>query len=421
MAESILVTKAQARRFMLAHHYLLPPRKLKGKAGILEYLDRVGSIQFDSINVVGGNPDLVMQSRFAHYQPKWLQELLYQERHLIDGWDKQASIFQTKEWPYFSRRRQAMREYYGADLKPSGKLAVSKKIRSAIEDRGPLSSIDIKDDERIDWHWGIPASTTRAAMEALYAVGQLGIHHRVHTRRHFDLIENLLSGTLLRAKDPNPKEDEYLDWHLTRRIGSMGLAHPKAGESWSGLRGSYGGISAVERKAAMQRLIDQGRILQVAIKEVPKQIFYLRAVDLPALQVATRASRAKRRAAFIAPLDNLMWQRHVIAMLFDFEYTWEVYVPALKRKYGYYVLPVLYGDQLIARMDPKFHRDSQILKIKGWWWQSNTEIQDTSMHAAIAQALKAFLVYLGANNIELSGTAKQDAVIRQAAKLALNS
>jgi uncharacterized protein YcaQ len=93
----------------------LPPRQLQGKQGVLDYIRHVGCIQFDTVNVVGANAELVLQSRVAGYTPALLKELLYQDRSLVDGWDKQASIHRTSEWPYFSHRREAMRDHYRKD------------------------------------------------------------------------------------------------------------------------------------------------------------------------------------------------------------------------------------------------------------------------------------------------------------------
>jgi hypothetical protein len=110
---TIMVSKTHARRFLLAHQRLWPPRKLRGKVGILEFIRHVGCIQFDPINVVGRNPDLVLQSRIDKYRSAMLEELLYSDRQLLDGWDKVSSIVLAEDWPYFSRHRQLMRERHG--------------------------------------------------------------------------------------------------------------------------------------------------------------------------------------------------------------------------------------------------------------------------------------------------------------------
>ena len=361
----------------------------------------VGCIQFDTINVVGANADLVLQSRVEGYSPGMLEELLYTDRALIDGWDKQASLHQASDWPYFSRRRQSMLEHYGDDLQADGKLSVGTMVKEAIRTRGPLSSIDIQHDDRLDWHWGNSVRSVRASMEAMFAIGELGIHHRVHTRRVFDLIENLLPPELLHADDPNASDAAYLDWHMMRRIGSMGLANPKSGEQWYGLRGTYGGLKSKERRESLASLTARGEIVQVEVEGLPKQEFYIRRDDLPTLEAAAQELDGRRGAALLAPLDNVLWQRAVIEMIFDFTYRWEVYVPADKRQYGYYVLPILYGDRLVARLDPKFDKGSKVFTIKGWWWEDGVDKNDGAMLSALRECLAAFGGYLDASAIRL--------------------
>lgn len=102
----LTVTPQQARRFLLAHHRLLPPRALRGTRGVLEYVRHVNCIQHDPINVVGQNPHLVLQSRVRGYEPAVLDALLYRERRLLDGFDKQMSIYPVEDWPDFAYRRR---------------------------------------------------------------------------------------------------------------------------------------------------------------------------------------------------------------------------------------------------------------------------------------------------------------------------
>lgn len=149
---TITLSKVHARRFLLAHQRLWPPRRLKGKDGIMEYVRHVGCIQFDPINVVGRNPDLVLQSRVAKYRPPVLEELLYTDRQLLDGWDKVSSIHQAADWPYFNRHRAYMRERHG-DLS-NLPMKIAPTILDAIRQRGPLSSIDLKHGDKVDWSWG---------------------------------------------------------------------------------------------------------------------------------------------------------------------------------------------------------------------------------------------------------------------------
>lgn len=108
MSERIVVDKAQARRFLLGHQHLLPPRKLSGKQGVLDFIRKLNCIQYDPINVVGQNPHLVLQSRVRSYKPAMLNALLYADRALVDGFDKQMAIYPAEDWPDFAYHRSHM-------------------------------------------------------------------------------------------------------------------------------------------------------------------------------------------------------------------------------------------------------------------------------------------------------------------------
>ncbi len=390
-APSLRLSKGEARRFLLAHQRLWPPRRLQGKDGILEYVRQVGSIQFDPINVVGRNPDLVLQSRTRRYQPGLLEELLYGERRLVEVWDKAASIILTSDWPRFARHRERMRREHGSPSNPQMKAA--PQVIEAIRDRGPLSSIDFKHQDRIRSDWGIPTTLARAALEILHAMGELVVDHRVGTRRAFDLTERLLPADLVSAPDPIDDSD-YRAWQVLRRIGGLGLASPTASEYWL----TSDQMKSRERQAILNRLVEAGELVAVAVEGLPDQRFFLRQADLPTLEAVRSKRPSQPKASFIAPLDNLMWQRDLLRLIFDFDYIWEVYKPAAQRKYGYYVLPVLYGDRFVARFDPKFDRTSGELTIANWWWEDGVRVDDR-MSAALIVCVREFMRYLGAVHI----------------------
>lgn len=385
----IQLTLPQARRFLLAQQFLSPPRSLQGKEGILSLFDRLGCIQYDPVNIVGHNPELVLQARVAAYTPDLLDELLYSERRLWDGFDKMMSIFPAADWPYFTRRRERMRAYYTADEREAMQLA--GMVRTALREKGPHSSLDFEHDGRTDWHWG-GTRLVRATLESLYFSGEIGIHHRTGTRRYFDLVERLLPAGLVDAPDPNPNLQDYQDWHVLRRVGSLGLANPGAGEHWLGIVEA----DARQRQASLQRLIARGDVEEVRVVELPRLVFYLRAADRPLLEVVDQPIQP--RAVFLAPLDNLLWHRARLKWLFNFDYIWEVYKPAAQRKYGHYTLPVLYGERFIARFDPVYNRKTHCLTIQNWWWEPDVQ-PDDEMRAALRQALDAFAQYLGASDI----------------------
>lgn len=408
--DPILISNQTARRFLLNHHFLLPPRQLEPEEIVPVIFHRLGSIQFDTINVVGRNADLVLQSRVKGYSQAILEKLLYQDRALIDGWDKMASIYATTDWPYFNRHREAMR----AQTKNRSEEATqaAPEILEAIREKGPLSSIDFKDNRKTDWWWA-PTSVSRAALESLFASGELGIDHRVNTRRVFDLIERLVPEKILNAPDPHRSDQDYLAWHYYRRLGSMGIGTMRAGEYWYGIRG---GNKSTERRNGLESLIREGQVSPIKIKGIPKQGFSLRTEDLQSMAEIADKKLIHAQAAFIAPLDNLIWNRQLINDLFGFSYTWEVYKPQKSRQYGYYILPVLFQDRFIARVDMKLDSKTNILHLINWWWEEGVQRTD-EMDVAISQAFSDFLHYLGGNKIELvreNFTAKRQASLFEA-------
>ncbi|MFN2113900.1 MAG: winged helix-turn-helix domain-containing protein [Anaerolineales bacterium] len=387
------LTMAQARKTVLALQGLYPPRKWQGKRGVKEYFQQVRSIQFDPINVVGRNPDLVLQSRVQDYRPEMLDELLYEDRYLVDNWDKMASLSLVEDWPYFARHRARMEDIFG--IPSDVVMSLAPDMLEQIRREGPQCSLDYDFDRKTDWAWG-PTRVARASLEGLFKMGKLGVHHRVNNRRYFDLIENLVPEEILNAADPNLSREEYQHWHVLRRVGALGLAHPNAGEQWGGIMG----VKSARRRDIIRAQVDAGELLEVEIEELPGEQFYLRKDDEAILQEALEAE-VLPQAALIAPLDNLLWDRKSVSRLFDFNYMWEVYKPQKKRQYGYYVLPVLYMDRFVARLDPAFDRESAALTIQDWWWEPGVEIT-RDLIGAVKDCLADFLHYLDAKELRLS-------------------
>lgn len=397
----LTLSKQQARRYLLAHHLLWPPHKIKGKPGIIDYLSRVHCIQYDPVNVVGRSPDLTLQSRIKNYKPDYLDELLYSDRRLLDGYDKVQSIFLTSDWPYFTRFRAYARRKYGAPENPP--MQIAAQVLEAIRKRGPLSSLDLKSDDTVDWWWGVPTRLPRAALEVLYFMGEVGIHHRVNTRRVFDLIERLLPQDLLEAPDPNPDFEDYLGWHILRRVSGLGIANPSGTDHWLGILQ----LKSNRRRMIINHLVNKGELVSIKIEDLEQRIFYMRRQELNSLEQFQSKRAPKSKAAFIAPLDNLMWDRDMLRWLFNFDYTWEIYKPAARRQYGYYVLPVLYGERFIARFDPAFDKKKHALTINDWWWEPKVK-PDGKIERALLDAFSAFKVYLNAEQILLSNRLSGD-------------
>jgi hypothetical protein len=279
--------------------------------------------------------------------------------------------------------------------------SILPQIRKEIEERGPLSSLDLKYDQKVDWAWG-QTRLARAALESMYFQGELIIHHKINTRKVYDFTKHHIPKKLLSASDPNETEEQYRDWHILRRLGGVGLLWRKSSSAWLGIHGTR----SKKRNATITRLLRQGKVVEIHVESI-KPLLYMRSEDKPYLKQVLDSGDFLPRAAVVAPLDNLLWDRRLIMELFDFHYRWEVYTPVAKRRYGYYVLPVLYGDRFIARFEPGRDKTNGAFIIKKWWWEPGVT-QSERMRFELSDCFKRFLTYLSAKVLQIeSPTAKQ--------------
>ncbi|WP_199617236.1 winged helix-turn-helix domain-containing protein [Paenibacillus alkalitolerans] len=399
--KAVNLTNRQARRFLLAHHGLGAQPEFTGKAGALSYIRRVGCIQYDPLNIVGRNPELVLQSRIPDFKPPLLQALLYEDRSLIDGMDKVMSIYPVDDWPYFSRYHDEARRYYGSQEAVAGALS---EVRQAILSRGPLSSDDLDLDQTVDWAWA-PTRLARAALESMYFWGELVVHHKKNNQKYYDFADRHLPESVLSADDPNITDEQYWDWRVFRRIGGVGVLWEKSGDAWVGIRK----LKAKERRETFGRLYSDGRLIRLQVEGIPTPL-YARTEDWERSAAAIDDPIESPRASILAPLDNLLWDRRLIAAIFGFEYIWEVYKPLQQRTYGYYVLPILYGDSFVARFEPGRDKRTGNLVIKNWWWESGIE-PTADMMAELKRCFRRFMDFLGADTMEIdSGLAARESI-----------
>ena len=391
---SLKISASQARKFLLAYQYLWPPRSIQGKKATLDFIHHVHCIQFDPLDMVGKNAELVLQSRVADFQPDFLRDLLYGERKLLDGYDKNMAIYPIEDWPFFSRRRQAAKN----NLRSSEAVqAIIPQILETIEKQGPLSSLDLDFDQAVDWYWA-PTRLARAALESLYLTGELIVHRKIHTRKVYDLTARHIPSEILHTPEPNPLETDYQDWYVLRRIGSIGLIWNRGAESWLGVP-----AKSAQRTAALKRLVKRGTVLEIEVEGVDVPL-YMRAQDRQLLEsvLLMGSGIEDEKMAFIAPLDNLLWDRRLLRDLFNFEYRWEVYKPKHQRDFGYYVIPVLYGERFVARFEPVREKKTRLLSIKNWWWEPDIT-PSPAMKSALEECLMHFIGYLNIQQISLDG------------------
>jgi len=391
MVDSLYLSNQEARRFLLTKQGLWPPRALSSKDGVMAVFERLACIQFDPLNVVGRNPDLVLQSRVGDYVPGMLYELAYVERQLYDYWDKMMAILPMRDWPRQELRR---RNWRGIHADRRAKYAEDvERILAVIREQGPMSSLDFKAQHGVegktDWRWG-RMRTAKALLEMLADTGELMVSYRQGARRYYDLRERVLPAEVATQVLLTDAE-EFMRWKVARRCQGIGLVGPgMGGELWLGVG------KARQKDRVIDALVERGEMVPLQI-EGDRRTYYVLARDLPHLETA-RKSAPTPRAAFIAPLDNLLWSRNLIERLFSFRYVWEVYKPAHERQYGYYVLPVLYGDRFVARFDPKLDRDEGILRIVSWHWEPGESLTQ-ELAEALRDGLAHFMAFAGATSV----------------------
>ncbi|MGF7047645.1 uncharacterized protein YcaQ [Paenibacillus sp. DS2015] len=390
----IQLTNRQARQFLLLKHGLLGEYQFTGKQGVLDFVRQVGCIQYDPIDVCGKNAELVLQSRIRGFTKNMLDELLYQDRFLVDYPDKNLAIIPVEDWPYFERYRQAARQH--AKRYPEME-ALAEQVLTHIQNRGVLSSNDLKLDGNFTWqsviHWSSGNNSTRSVLEQMYSTGELIIHHKKGTRKYYDIAGKYIQPNLLNAPEPLKGELEHHKWRVLRRIGAVGLLWNRGSDAWLNIWG----LKAEQRNEVFRQLLHEARIVAVAVEQM-KDTLYCRAEDLPLIESVLHNPAPKLRCELIAPLDSFIWDRKLINELFGFDYTWEIYTPAIKRKFGYYVLPLLYGESLIGRVEVIADRKAGTLVVKNIWYECGIK-PTKKLRTALDSCIQNFALFNGCKTI----------------------
>lgn len=373
------LTIAEARQFMLVKQGLLGNYRFTGKNGILDFIRQAGCIQFDPIDVCGKNAEIVLQSRVTGFTKTMLYELLYVDRQLLDYFDKNLSIIPVENWKYFDRERERHRNW---ERSHSEIQQVHDEIIVEISGKGPVRSADLNFPQKVDWYWSA-TKLSRAALEHMYFSGELAIHHKDGNLKYYDLIENCVSEEILKETDPYPCDHEHRKWRVLQRIGSLGLLWNRASDAWLGIPG----LKAKERSDIFAELVDESRIVPVRVESI-NDTLYCRAEDNEIVDLIRR-EKYKKRCELIAPLDNMMWDRNLIKAIFGFEYKWEIYTPQDERKYGYYVLPILYGERFAGRTEMVYDRKNRKLNVVNLWYEPGIKLTK-AMEKGIASAVKRF-------------------------------
>ena len=388
------LTNHQARQFMLLKQGLIGDHKFIGKQGVLDFIHQTGCLQFDPIDICGKNAEITLQSRVKGFIKTMLSELLYHDRKLFDYPDKQLSIIPVEYWPYFDHFRQAAKE----TLKKHPEIAMHfNTVRAYIEKNGAICSDDIKLEGSTTWwsaiNWSSGGKFLRSVLEQMYSSGELVVHHKKGARRYYHLAEMHIPIDILNAPNPLTNDFAHMKWFVLRRIGAVGMLWNKASGAWLNIWG----LTTDIRNKIFAELLGEGTITEVAIEGI-KNKFYICKSDMPTVKTILLNPQIRPRCEFIAPLDSLMWDKKLISTIFNFDYTWEIYTPAVQRKYGVYVLPLLYGEQFIGRIEVVCERKTSTLIIKNIWYEDGVR-QTKKLDAAISACIKRFAKFNGANSI----------------------
>lgn len=380
----------QLRRFLLRRHGLLGARRFRGPDGLMQYIRQCGCIQFDPVDVCGKSHELALLARIHDFSHHMLDDLLYDKRQLIDFFDKNLCIMPVEDWPCLEHIRRWYREN-GRSMEQVNQ--VSEQVLETVHQRGHVSADTLGLEGRADWYWS-GSSLSRVALESLYFRGDLVIHHKKGSIKSYALASDTLPADILNAPCPFPDDITRMRWQVLRRIGAIGALWNRPSDAWLGVDG----MKSPQRQEIFHSLEAQGDILPVQVEGIPATL-YIRAGELEDWKAAATPFTGQKRVRMLAPLDCLMWDRRLIEAIFGFAYTWEIYTPAAKRKYSYYVLPVLYGERFAGRIEPVADRKRKVLTVRNFWPEKGFR-QTEAFRKELEKELERLAAFHGLSKVE---------------------
>ncbi len=384
--QGIECTKEDFKKFLLSKQFLLQPKELRGIDGIAKVFSSLRSIQYDPQDICGKNADLVLGARVSGISPSDYHEWIYGQRKGIETYDKELCIIPIEDTEHnrgrFPPARQAKLDRFLAENRK--KLG---RVLEFVKKHGPTASSDIAGKEKVDIFWE-PATWNKAALDSLWKTGKLAVVKREGNRKYYDIPERAYGKKIEHRKQGAVLRKE----HVIRRIAAVGSL-PASGSSsgWTGLG------TGKEINRMIEELAAENRLAKVKIAGV-KRNYVINAGDKNLL-AGMKNTRFEKRVSFLPPLDNLLWDREMVREIFGFDYKWEAYTPAAKRKYGHYVLPVLYGTDFIGRISPKFNKRTQTLEITGFYPEREHEWSRETQEA-FSKCVIEFKSFLGARKVE---------------------
>ncbi len=373
------ITISDAATLAIESQRLQADGQLPSKEAVLEIIEQIGYVQIDTLSVVERAHHHVLWSRMPGYRQHWLPDLV-QEKKIFEYWSHAAAFLPMKDFRFSLVRKmeyaKGKSHWFTQDKK------VKRYVLSRIKREGPLQSKDFEapEESRQSWYYWKPA---KRALEQLFMEGKLMVSHRQGFQKVYDLAENILPSGI---NTKYPTKMEYAMHLVERSIQAHGVLTLKE------MYYQRGGWGEVVNKA-VRRMLKEGLMAEFKLENHEQTKFYG-----PAVKSVPSTKEKGMTLEILSPFDNLLIQRLRLKRLFNFDYTIECYLPEQKRKFGYFTLPVLYGNRFIARIDPKADRQGKIFYVRNLAFENDVQLND-EMLSALAVKLKQFAVFNGCEQI----------------------
>ena len=373
------ISKGEARYLALHSQLLLDIHKTNTKTDLLKIIDQLGYIQIDTISVVERAHKHTLWTRFPDYKNEFLDQLIDKDKKVFEFWDHAASYLPMSHYRYSLPRKSRYKKRHKDWASKNKKLV--KGVLDRIKAEGPLQSRDFTDDNKrgLWWDW----KPAKDALEYLFHTGELMVHARRNFQKVYDLTERVLPETL---DTSFPSDEEFSEHLINKAIKSNGFVTVK---EITYLR-HYN--QKVFRKV-LNELVESKKIVTLEVEGLDES-YYTTRKTLNKLKAPVKPTGMH----ILSPFDNLVIQRKRLSDLFGFDYVIECYVPAPKRKYGYFCLPVLYGDKFIARIDAKADRKSGELKVINTFPEDRVKVNGR-IKTNFERKLKELAVFSGCKKV----------------------
>ena len=398
----ISISRVTARRFVLGRQALWPGRRFTGQAGATQALEAIEALQLDPLNVVARSHDIAMWGRVLDYQPEYFYQAAYEERQFFD-YGGGLFMYPMTELPYWRPTMERTREHWRWGTFCREHPEVITQVLDALQERGPLGNRDFEGNKRVVSYRG--RKDTALALFALWLSGDIMIHHRQGFDRYYDLTGRVAPSAHAWAASGQASEAYF----GRKAIAFLGLLREK---SWAVNLHGYLGYKPDQKavETSLAALYDQKAITAVSI-EGSKERWLALDSDLPLLEALESGQippqwnalgpTTQQEVTFLAPLE-IVSARGRAKQLFGFEYIWEVYKPVEQRRWGYYTLPILFGDSLVARIDMKLERKTGTLLVKGFWLEDENSAADADFADALGKGLARFAGFVKARQVDVS-------------------